>query len=164
MVVGNIPYNITSPIIFKLIENHHFIKRATIMVQKEVGERLIAIIGTKSYSKLSVSIQSVAKVSKFLVAKSSDFSPAPKVDSMVVKIEFFENLDFNLDNFLLFIKKCFQFKRKKLINNLLSDYDKDTIIKIFNDLNINLLVRPENISIAEYKQLFLEFSKIIKNS
>ncbi|VEU81391.1 dimethyladenosine transferase [Mycoplasmopsis arginini] len=164
VVVGNIPYNITSPIIFKLIENHHFIKRATIMVQKEVGERLIAIIGTKSYSKLSVSIQSVAKVSKVLVAKASDFSPAPKVDSMVVKIEFFENLDFNLDNFLLFIKKCFQFKRKKLINNLLSDYDKDTIIKIFNDLNINLLVRPENISIAEYKQLFLEFSKIIKNS
>ncbi|BAP39480.1 16S rRNA (adenine(1518)-N(6)/adenine(1519)-N(6))-dimethyltransferase RsmA [Metamycoplasma canadense] len=159
VIIGNIPYNITSLIIFKLIENYLFIKRAVIMVQKEVGERLIASPNSKNYSKLTVSLQSIAKVSKILIAKAGDFNPAPKVDSMVVKIEFFDKIDFDLKKFLDFVKLCFQFKRKTLVNNLLKKYDKEKIISVLKLNNIDLLTRPENLNVNQYKLLFNEFLK-----
>ncbi|WP_330463431.1 16S rRNA (adenine(1518)-N(6)/adenine(1519)-N(6))-dimethyltransferase RsmA [Metamycoplasma gateae] len=154
VVVGNIPYNITSPILFKLIENKQYIKSATIMIQKEVGDRLIAKPNNKSYSKLTVSLQSVANVQKILIAKSSDFNPAPKVDSMVVKIDFNIDIDFELEKYLDFIKRCFQFKRKTLMNNLITSYDKDKLLKVFQKNQINLLSRPESLEIKQYISLF----------
>lgn len=154
VVVGNIPYNITSPILFKLIENKQYIKSATIMIQKEVGDRLIAKPNNKSYSKLTVSLQSVANVQKILIAKSTDFNPAPKVDSMVVKIDFNIDIDFELEKYLDFIKRCFQFKRKTLMNNLITSYDKDKLLKVFQKNQINLLSRPESLEIKQYISLF----------
>ncbi|WP_444704977.1 16S rRNA (adenine(1518)-N(6)/adenine(1519)-N(6))-dimethyltransferase RsmA [Mycoplasma sp. 332] len=157
VVVGNIPYNITSPIIFKLIDNYKYVKHAVIMVQKEVGDRLIAKPNSKTYSKLSVALQSIANVSKVIVAKPSDFNPSPKVDSMVVRIDFADNIDFELSPFLDFLKLCFQFKRKTLINNLILKYNKSTVLLILKRLNIHPMSRPENIGVNDYKKLFFEF-------
>ncbi|PZW01514.1 16S rRNA (adenine(1518)-N(6)/adenine(1519)-N(6))-dimethyltransferase RsmA [Metamycoplasma auris] len=159
VVIGNIPYNITSPIIFKLIENFQYLKHAVIMVQKEVGERLMASINSKEYSKLSVSIQSIAEVKKVLIVKAHNFNPIPKVDSMVVKIIFNKKIDFNLKEYLDFIKLCFQFKRKTLLNNLLTKYEKNKIELILFKNNIDLKARAENLKIEEFKTIFNEFSK-----
>ncbi|ENY68548.1 Dimethyladenosine transferase [Metamycoplasma auris 15026] len=159
IIIGNIPYNITSPIIFKLINNFIYLKHAVIMVQKEVGQRLIANPNSKEYSKLSVAIQSVAEIKKVLIVKASNFNPAPKVDSMVLKITFKNQINFDLNKYLDFIKLCFQFKRKKLLNNLLTKYKKEEIEAIFLANNIAINARAESLNVKQFEVLFKEFVK-----
>lgn len=159
IVIGNIPYNITSEIIFKLIKNNQYLKHVVLMVQKEVGQRILATPNSKNYSKLSVSVQSIGSVSKILVAKANDFNPVPKVDSMVIKITFDQKINFDLDEYLDFIKLCFQFKRKTLVNNLLTKYKKEKILDVLEQNKIDFLSRAENLDINQYKKIFFEFLK-----
>lgn len=90
-MVANIPYNITSDILFKLLENSEKFERAVLMIQKEVGERLLAQPNDSDYSKLTVTVKHFGEVSKVTLVKASCFIPAPKVDSMVVRIDFNDN-------------------------------------------------------------------------
>ncbi|MBN4089326.1 16S rRNA (adenine(1518)-N(6)/adenine(1519)-N(6))-dimethyltransferase RsmA [Mycoplasma enhydrae] len=164
VVIGNIPYNITSLILFKLINELHFIKRATLMIQKEVAERLIAKPCTKEYGKLSVSIQTMADIHKIVTVKAQNFIPVPKVDSMVIRIDFKKNIPIikDLESYLKFISICFQFKRKTLINNLINTFDKKDIQNILNNMSINLNSRPEELSVKQYIELFEKTKSTIK--
>ncbi|MGV2392545.1 UNVERIFIED_CONTAM: 16S rRNA (adenine(1518)-N(6)/adenine(1519)-N(6))-dimethyltransferase RsmA [Campylobacter lari] len=114
-IVGNIPYYITSDIIFKIIDYRFLFKRAVLMVQNEVANRLVATINSNDYSKLSVTTQYVAKVKKELFIGAKNFTPAPKVDSAIVSFEFYQDKNDDYDNLKEFFKLCFLARRKKLI-------------------------------------------------
>ena len=91
-IIGNIPYNITSPILFKLIDNFRIIKTAVLMTQKEVAQRIAAPPGNKDYGILSVISQTYSKVELLLNVKRGNFFPVPSVDSAVLRINFFDKL------------------------------------------------------------------------
>lgn len=145
-LVANIPYNITSDILFKLFEYSHKFERAVIMIQKEVGERLLAVPNDSEYSKLTVTANHFGKISKVSLVKASCFIPAPKVDSMVVKIDFNNNSWKSSKDFVHFIKICFAQRRKTLLNNLKNEFGKEKANEVLIKMGINLTARPQEIS------------------
>lgn len=88
LVVGNLPYNVTSPVVRDLIANRKVVRRAVLMVQEEVGGRLVAGAGSRDYSALSVVVQSNAVVRSLLMVRRTCFYPRPKVDARVVELDF----------------------------------------------------------------------------
>ncbi|MCK5866927.1 MAG: ribosomal RNA small subunit methyltransferase A [Mycoplasmataceae bacterium] len=156
-VIANIPYNITSDILFKLFENSHNIKRATLMVQKEVGMRLTAHVGTSNYGKLTVTAQHFAKVNYEFTVPSKAFYPAPKVDSAIITIDF-NQVDFESSkDFLMFVKKCFVMRRKTLYNNLKQFLEPEFAREVIAHVSDNESIRPQNI---DYKSFLKMFNKV----
>lgn len=158
-VVANIPYNITSPIIFKILEQEN-IKSATLMVQKEVCDRITATPNNKAYNALSVIVQYYMEVSKVMNVGRALFRPIPKVDSAVFKMvrreKEFTNKEEEL--FIKIVKNSFHQKRKTLLNNL-AFFNKDKkseIEKLLKSINIEPSLRAENLTKDE-------FVKIVKN-
>jgi 16S rRNA (adenine1518-N6/adenine1519-N6)-dimethyltransferase len=100
VILGNLPYNISSPLLFRLVKAAPCLKHAVFMVQKEVGERLLANPGTKSYGVLSVLLGACARVSRLFEVGAAQFYPPPRVDSLVVRIDFAEGR-FTATNFSL---------------------------------------------------------------
>ena len=154
MVIANLPYYITSPILFKLFESKNPPKSLTIMVQKEYGERMVAKPSTSEYSSLSVLCDYLgeAKIVKNVSRKM--FTPAPKVDSCIVNFVF--NGKSYDEELAKFIKCCFAMRRKTLLNNLAQglNLSKDVIVKVLNDNQINEQVRAETLSFDEINKLY----------
>ena len=156
-VVGNIPYNITSDIIYKLIENNIYIERAVLMIQKEVANRLVAKTKSKDYGLVTIFVGFHSEVRKLFDVNRENFYPVPNVDSSVVCLDF-KSLQENYFDYELFrkiVKTGFNARRKKLRNtlkNLLISYDINTIS------SISLEKRPEELSIEEFKSLTNEIS------
>ncbi|MCK5866835.1 MAG: ribosomal RNA small subunit methyltransferase A, partial [Mycoplasmataceae bacterium] len=156
-IVANIPYNISSNIIFKLFKHSNNIKKATLMVQKEVAMRLIAQVGTHNYGKLTIVTHHFANVNYEFTVESKSFYPSPKVDSAIVTFDFNQTNFEDSKDFLLFVKRCFAMRRKTLYNNLKQflepEFARD-IIKLVSD---NPSIRPQNI---EYKSFIKMFNKV----
>ncbi len=158
-VVANIPYYITTPILEKLFKSELSIDFIAIMVQKEVGNRILANVSTKEYGSLSVFVNyfSVPHVVKYIPAVN--FIPKPKVDSVFIKFEILNNRKFENreieDNFLKFVKRCFSMRRKTLYN-VLSNFtkDKEILMKIFNYMDIDFNKRAENLTVDEFVKIF----------
>lgn len=158
-VVANIPYYITTPILEKLFKSELSIDFIAIMVQKEVGNRILANVSTKEYGSLSVFVNyfSVPHVVKYIPAVN--FIPKPKVDSVFIKFEILDNRKFENreieDNFLKFVKRCFSMRRKTLYN-VLSNFtkDKEILMKIFNYMDIDFNKRAENLTVDEFVKIF----------
>ncbi|AWX69611.1 16S rRNA (adenine(1518)-N(6)/adenine(1519)-N(6))-dimethyltransferase RsmA [[Mycoplasma] anseris] len=155
VVIGNIPYNITSDILFHLIKYNHKIKKATLMVQKEVAERIIAKPSTKAYSKLTLSMNFVADCQLAFYVKANNFNPKPKVDSAIITLDFYKKLELEKNEFLNFIKLLFQFKRKTLVNNLKNIYNPEKIIKALEILGFDEKIRSESLSLEDTKNLYI---------
>lgn len=157
-VVANIPYYITTPIIFKLMKVSERISTMIFMVQKEVADRFVSKENSKDYGITSVILQSVADVSLKRVVKKECFTPIPKVDSALIEIKInlnkFEIEDY--DGFCNFVHKAFSMRRKTLINNLIKNYkiNKEKIILNLKKLNYNENVRPEQVSVENFIELF----------
>ena len=151
-VIGNIPYNITSPIIFKLLENFQFISKVVLMVQKEVANRIAAKPETKDYGILSVMTALHGKVEIAFIVNRYNFKPVPRVDSAVIKIDLYNKIsglaDYNL--FCTIVKVCFNTRRKMLHNSLQKIISKDNILRLRSNM---LTERPENLSVDEFKKL-----------
>lgn len=160
-VVANLPYYITGPIIFSLLEND-YIKDIVIMVQKEVADRLISPPNSRDYGVITVIANFFGKVEKLFDVSREYFYPMPKVDSAVIKISKYDkeylskkynNTDYNYLKHI--IKVSFQQRRKTLVNSLSNQLNIDKsiikmiIISIFNNENI----RPENLSLDDYIKL-----------
>lgn len=153
-LVANIPYNITSDIIFKLFENSHKIDKAVIMVQKEVAERLSCPVGSKSYGKLTVSTQHFADVKYEFTVPETAFLPAPKIKSAVITLNF-KDINFtNSKTFLKFVKQCFAMRRKTLFNNLKNFLGADKARELIVTLNLKESVRPQELSYIQFVALF----------
>lgn len=154
-VVANIPYYITTPIIFKLVEYKQKFKSILVLIQKEVAERFSACEGTKNYGITSVILQSVFNVSIPRVVKKECFTPSPKVDSALCK--FVPHNKFNITDFLgfkNFVHQSFSMRRKTLINNLKNHYDKQKIETALTELKYPLTTRPEQINVENFVKLF----------
>lgn len=156
-VVANLPYYITTPIIFKLLSETK-ITQFTFMVQKEVGDRLTGKPNTKDYNSLSVAMEYKTNSKIAYKVSPNSFYPAPKVDSALLLVEV-KKMDSkpNFDvEFLKFVQNIFVQRRKTIINNLNGKYsmDKQELIELFekNCLNINL--RAENLSVVEILNLY----------
>jgi len=120
-VIGNIPYNISSPVLFRLLSFRKVIDSFVIMLQKEVVQRLIAVPGGKDYGVSSVILQMFAMVEKILDVPAGCFYPVPQVESSVMKGFFLENPVVELadeDFFIKLVRDAFAQRRKMLINNL----------------------------------------------
>lgn len=151
-IIGNIPYNITSPILFKLIENRQFISDVQLMIQEEVAQRLTAKPNTKDYGILSVFTQVYTNPKILFKVSKNCFYPKPKVDSRVIKLEFTDELISrvrNEDFFRKFVRGAFGTRRKTLKNSI-----KNISINV-NELNIDFDFsrRAENLSVSEFIDL-----------
>ena len=158
-LIGNLPYYITSPILFKFIETN-YIKSATIMVQKEVGERILAKENSKQYNALSVIIQFQSSVKRIVNVDKTMFTPVPKVDSVVLSITKNDKFDETFKARLIrFVKLAFEQKRKTLVNNLSDGYKipKDKVIDFLKKANLDERVRAEQISVDKFIEIVKEF-------
>ena len=150
-IIGNIPYNITSPILFWLIEQREEWTETYLMVQKEVALRLTGKIGTKSYGRLTVMTGAFLDIEKCFNIPPEVFVPRPKVDSAFIKITKKENpiiTEEQFDKFEVLVKAAFS-KRRKMLQNSLSGFDIPRSVKD----KINFTRRPETLSIAEFAEL-----------
>ena len=121
LVVGNLPYGITSPILLKLAASHAALDRAVLMVQREVADRVTAQPGSRDYGLLSVTVQMYGPTQQLFILPPESFSPPPEVHSTVFRWRFsprFAELDVEEASFLRFVRLCFAQKRKTLANNL----------------------------------------------
>lgn len=152
-VVANIPYYITTPLLFRLIEFRLKIPSMTLLLQKEVAQRIIASPGGRDYGVLSITAQLYTKPAlKFLVPKSA-FSPPPKVDSAVVHFEVLPEPTYKLKDeafFLKIVKKAFSQRRKTILNSLRSFKGiKEALL----EADIDPKSRPEELGIKEFIRL-----------
>ncbi len=152
-LIGNIPYSITSSIIFKAIENRGLIKDLTIMVQLEVAMRIVSKPGVKDYSILSVMCQAYSKPEILFRVSRNVFYPRPKVSSAVIRLDFekseFSNRIINDAFFKKVVKVAFNKRRKILKNTLVELFDEETLSKLDFDLSL----RPEQLSVDEFIKL-----------
>ncbi|WP_294346812.1 16S rRNA (adenine(1518)-N(6)/adenine(1519)-N(6))-dimethyltransferase RsmA [Prosthecochloris sp.] len=155
-IMGNIPYSITSPILFKLLDNRKHIVSETLMMQHEVAQRLAAKPNTKEYGILAVQLQTFCEVTYLFKVSRKVFRPKPEVDSAVVKIiPRSTPLDVNEKAFRRFVRTAFGQRRKTLQNNLKKNYDLSKVA------SIDLTRRAESLSIDDFSSLFREVRSLI---
>ena len=152
-VVGNLPYYISIPLIRKIIELGKEIKMAVFLVQKEVGNRLMAKPGEKDYSILSVAVTYYSRPQKVHIVPATVFYPKPKVNSMIIKLDILDKPSIRVDNEKLFFKivrASFQQRRKRIINSLANYFqekiDKVEIEEALKKAGIDKNLRGENLS------------------
>ncbi len=147
-VIGNLPYYITSPILFSVLEQRHLFKEAIFMMQKEVAERIVASHSTKEYGILSVQIQLMSTPEILFDVSPNSFSPPPKVESSVIRLTFDKPaLNCTDKNLKRVVRTAFNQRRKKISNSLkpvLGDYQPD---------GFDFDLRPENWSPETYAKL-----------
>lgn len=161
-VVANLPYYITSPLIFKFLEQTDKLEFLAVMVQKEVAERIVAQPNTPNYGALSVICQHHGLCSIKKIVSRKMFFPVPKVDSAFVLIEKNKSFDFQ---FSALVRASFAMRRKTLINNLTTHYkvDKNKLYPVLDSLNLPHAVRAESLSPQQFFLLLQQIKTIISN-
>jgi 16S rRNA (adenine1518-N6/adenine1519-N6)-dimethyltransferase len=144
-VIGNLPYYISSPILFKMLEWNHWGKMV-FMFQKELAQRIVASHGNKSYGRISVMVQVYSEVNTEFFVSKNVFQPKPDVNSAVLSFKPKKNNLPNLETFSYLIRKSFSNRRKKIKNNLKEEYKTGKINKWSN-------LRAEEISPIEFIKL-----------
>lgn len=148
-IVGNLPYNISTPLLFHLLSQANYIKDMTFMLQKEVVDRMVAGPDSKTYGRLSVMLQYSCDVTSLFTVKPGSFSPAPKVDSAVVRIvPDTERMQRVKDPMLLehIVRDAFSQRRKTIRNSLKKRVEES----ILAELGIDPGARAENLSVDDY--------------
>jgi 16S rRNA (adenine1518-N6/adenine1519-N6)-dimethyltransferase len=159
VVIGNLPYNISSQVLIKLIQQRKFVETAVLMFQKELAERIMAPPGNRIYGRLSVAVQYCATVTSLVTVRASSFYPRPKVDSRVLHIRFQESPTFPADDeYLLFrlIGAAFNQRRKTIKNalkgNILGLKPED-VSRLLKKAKIDPLRRPETLGVKEFVEI-----------
>jgi 16S rRNA (adenine1518-N6/adenine1519-N6)-dimethyltransferase len=161
MVVANLPYYVTTPIIMKLLEDQLPIRGIVCMLQKEVADRISAKPGTKDYGSLSIAVQYYTKAETVMIVPKTVFVPQPNVDSAVIRLTKREKpiVEVKDENFFFQVTRAsFAQRRKTLLNNLQSGLKngkekKDIIISILEETKIEPNRRGETLSIEEFARL-----------
>jgi 16S rRNA (adenine1518-N6/adenine1519-N6)-dimethyltransferase len=162
-VVANLPYQISTPLIFHFIELREFFSTLTLMLQKEVAERMVAASGRKEYGPLSIFIQMFSDISIPFFIKPSAFFPPPKVESAVVHMAWKEKPLIGKNDeawFKKVVKACFGYRRKTLINALKhSELTLPESLKLeMEEIGIDPRRRPETLTIQE----FISLAKVLR--
>lgn len=158
-VVANLPYYITTPIIMGLFESKVPIESITIMVQKEVADRMQTGPGSKDYGALSLAVQYYADAKVQLNVSASCFMPRPNVDSAVIKLTAHEKPVVDVDETLMFkvIRASFNQRRKTLVNGLKNsselDYTKEEIVQAIKAIGKEENIRGEKLTLEEFAAL-----------
>jgi 16S rRNA (adenine1518-N6/adenine1519-N6)-dimethyltransferase len=158
-IVANLPYNIATPLLKRFIEHRDRILDITVMVQKEVAERIAAAPGNKDYGPLSVLIQYYTKVRYGFTVSPGAFKPRPKVDSAVIRLDWKPGIA-HAPEFTDFVHNAFLSRRKMLSNNLLSMFSslgRHEILRRIEKAGIASRVRPEELSVAEFLRVYNQF-------
>ena len=158
LVLGNLPYNISSQVLVKLIKSRNAVSRAILMFQKELAQRTTAKPGCKEYGRLTVMLNYCAKIKKVADIKASQFFPRPKVDSEVLEITFKDNLKYSDDEEFLYrvIKAAFGQRRKNLKNALAGSelhIAAETSRHVLENAGIDPTRRAETLSVEEFVRL-----------
>ena len=151
-LVGNLPYNISTPLMFHLLESAPLIKDMHFMVQKEVAQRIVARTGDASYGRLSVMLQLQCSCQYLFDVAPGCFKPPPKVDSAVIRLIPLEKPAQDIDDLARFsniVQAAFGQRRKTISNSLKSILDRETIIACGIDPGL----RAENLDIADFAKL-----------
>ncbi len=162
-IVGNIPYQITSPLLSCLIEKRNFFDLCLLMLQREVAHRICASPGTSAYSSLSVAVQFYFEPKILLTLKPTSFFPPPKVHSSIVRFKVLAKTKVQMDNekfFFQLVKVAFGQRRKTALNAISSGLklDKERLREIFHELKFDPKSRAETYSL---EQLALLTQKLI---
>ena len=157
-VVSNLPYYITTPIVFKLLESNTNVNDYYFMVQKEVGERFSGKVKTKEYNSLSVAIAFLGGAKILFNVSSNSFFPAPKVDSVVINVRK-EDKGYIVDNkktFLRFVQNIFSMRRKTLVNNIIASYpiSKNEATSLLKELGHKESIRSEELNVSEIVDIY----------
>lgn len=154
VMVSNLPYYITTPIILKFIEDNIDVSKLVVMVQKEVADRFNAKCGTREYNSLTVFLNYYFDIKKLVNVPRSVFIPEPNVDSVVIELKYKENRLFvkNEEIFFRLVRDSFKFKRKTLRNNL-KGYDLEKIEKILKENGLSLQSRAESIGLDVFVKI-----------
>ena len=156
-LVGNLPYNISTPLIFHVLEQADAVQDMHFMLQKEVVDRLCASCGDRQYGRLSVMVQSRCQTQKLLEIPAESFSPTPKVTSAFVRLEPLSEPkvpDTIQDLFALLVQQAFAQPRKTIANNLREQLSADALTK----LEIDPGSRPQSISIEQLIRITQQLS------
>lgn len=158
-IVANLPYYITTPIIMKLLEGKLDIDSITVMVQKEVADRITARPGDKLSGAITYSVNYYAETEKVILVGKESFIPSPEVDSEVIKLNIRKEPPVNVENeeiFFKLIKASFMQRRKTLQNALTNSgivTDKEVVRKVFDKMNLKPDIRGEKLTIEEFARL-----------
>ncbi|MBA4390563.1 MAG: ribosomal RNA small subunit methyltransferase A [Syntrophus sp. (in: bacteria)] len=159
-IMGNIPYGITGPILFKIMEERSVVHSAYLTTQKEIGQRVTSISHRRSYGAVSVNCQLVADVKVLYSLKAGVFIPPPKVDSVYFSMVFKEDA-LSIDSALMgFVRHCFENKRKYLKNALSKYYGEEQITTLYDAMNFAPSIRAEEIE----PQTFVEMYTFLKRT
>lgn len=155
-ICANLPYYVTTPILFHLIESETDFESITVMVQKEMADRFNARVNTKEYNGLSVLLQYLYDIKIVMKVPKTVFIPKPQVDSIVIRFVPKKNYPLkDLNRFNEFVKGCFTQRRKTLYNNLKEFFnDKEKAIQVLNDCKIDENRRAESLSVEDFVKLY----------
>ncbi|MGA3081846.1 MAG: 16S rRNA (adenine(1518)-N(6)/adenine(1519)-N(6))-dimethyltransferase RsmA [Terracidiphilus sp.] len=158
LVVGNLPYGITSQILLKLAASHAALDRAVLMVQREVADRVVAEPGSRDYGLLSVTVQMYGPAQRIFMLPPEAFTPPPDVHSTVFRWRFaprFAELGVEEAGFLRFVRQCFAQKRKTLANNLrAAGVPPATVAAALAEAAIDSMARAEELPIESIAALW----------
>jgi len=163
VLVANLPYYITTPIILGLLSKTTLIKKYIMMMQLEVADRICGKPKTKDYNALSIAVGYRAKATKCFNVPRTVFVPEPNVDSAVISLDLYDIPPYKANNEELFfklIREAFNQRRKTLINNLSNSYSKELINKMLLNFNIKPNVRSEELGIDD----FVNFSNYLNEN
>jgi len=155
-LVGNLPYNVATPLLKRFIEARDRILDVTVMLQKEVAERIRAMPGTPDYGPLSVLIQYYATPVRGFSVPPGAFTPRPKVDSAVIRLEWKTGVPTAKD-FTDFVHRAFGSRRKKLVNNLVTLYprhSREDIAAAMYSAGITLDARAETLTVEQFLRVY----------
>lgn len=156
-VVANLPYYITTPIVMKLLEEEYDIESITVMVQKEVGERLCAKAGDRELGAVTIAVNYYSNAKMVIDVPKENFLPAPEVDSCVIRLDVLKEPPVELKDkkaFFRLVKAAFSQRRKTINNSLASGgYNKEDIIKVLEELQLNPKLRAEDLSIQDFANI-----------
>ena len=164
-IVANLPYYITTPIIMKLLEEKLEIESITVMIQKEVADRLIEIPGGKNTGAITYTVYYYCESEKIMEVPNSSFIPEPEVTSEVIKMNLRKIPAVELENpkiMFMIIKSAFMQRRKTLLNALTNSkvfINKEEGTQILNKLNLDINIRAESLSIQDFANMAKIISK-----
>ncbi|HKL47677.1 MAG TPA: 16S rRNA (adenine(1518)-N(6)/adenine(1519)-N(6))-dimethyltransferase RsmA [Candidatus Izemoplasmatales bacterium] len=160
VVMSNLPYHVTTPILMKILEESKKVKRLILMMQFEVARRLTSSPNSKDYNALSVIIQDQTDANYLFKVPKTVFKPRPSVDSAVIRLDVYENHLAN-PSFYQFVHQCFRQRRKTLLNNLYQGYalNKNAIKSLLDALNLHDKIRAEALNLEDFKNIYYRLVK-----